>query len=41
MLRSSETRDELFEYVNPNFKSFYWNEPPAYLARAKQIWGVK
>jgi|TARA_R110000787_G_scaffold222100_1_gene330783 hypothetical protein len=41
MLRSSESMDELFEYVNPNFKSFYWNEPPAYLARAKQVWKVE
>jgi|TARA_R110000782_G_scaffold269101_1_gene366580 hypothetical protein len=41
MLKSSETMDELLEYVNPNFKSFYWNEPPAFLSRAKEIWKVK
>lgn len=37
MLKASETKEELLEWVVPNFDDLAWKEPPGYLEEARRI----
>ena len=38
LLRAAQHKDELFSLVSPDFSELCWQEPPAIVEEAKQIW---
>lgn len=40
ILRAADCKEDLLGLVSPDFNAIYWQEPPEYIAEAKNIWGL-